>query len=255
MNKLFFSIIILLIVLSACKQPTQGTTKSPDPPRMVQKTEGADTMLYEPGIDALPGLNNEIELVWYKAAFEQDIDFYRIYRSAETSGNANYLSIGVSTSNSGEDTTFIDKNNLGVDTTYYYFVTAVNRDGKESLPSDTVWYKLLPKARPTSPSGVETNQQSIAFTFNIPPNAIPNGYIIRIEHQIGQNLIELTYIDVVEPLVNFGETQISYILDKDVTTIFQNNTEYRWRIDLLSGDKKHSGSESEWLYFSTNWGT
>ncbi len=222
---------------------------------MVQKTDTADVQAVERGIDAVPGINNEIELMWYKAEFGQDIDFYRIYRSNQIGGNANYSSIGVSTANSGEDTTFIDKNNLGVDTTYYYFVTSVNKDGKESLPSDTVWYKLLPKAIPTSPSGVETNDQEINFTFNIPPNAIPNGYIIRIEHQVGQNLIELTYIDVVEPLVNFGETQISYILNRNVRGIFQNNTEYRWRIDLLSGDKKHTGSESEWQYFSTNWGT
>ena len=254
MKKIIYSISVICTVW-ACTPTGTDTGKAPDPPRMVQKTAAADTTLEERGTDAEARAENAIRIMWYKAPSSAGIKTYKIYRSDDPEGQANFRFIGQQEAENSEDTVFVDLDSLSVFTPYYYFITAVNDDNKESLPSDTVWYRLLPKAKPTYPKSVVNAPDSLGFTFNIPADALPNGYIFRVERLIGANFRELVYIYMENPLKgNFGETQFTYTMNKNALTIFEDDVEYRWRIDLLAGDPVHNGSESEWATFSIDWG-
>ncbi|RMH62219.1 MAG: fibronectin type III domain-containing protein [Calditrichaeota bacterium] len=249
--------LLLFIALLAwqCNPVSNDNGKPPEPPRMVQKTAAADTTLEEPGTDAVARAENAIQIMWYREPASAGITRYKIYRSDEPDGKANYRFIGQQEVNNREDTVFVDLDGLTEFTPYYYFITAVNENNQESLPSDTVWYSLLPKANPTYPKGLVTVPDSLGFTFNIPANALPNGYIFRVERLIGANFKELVYLYVENPLKgNFGETQFTYVMNKQELLVFQDDVEYRWRIDLLAGDQLHNGSESDWATFSIDWG-
>ena len=95
------------------------------------------------------------------------------------------------------------------------------------------------------------------FSFNV-NGANPNGFILRIERLIGANRRELTFLYLEEPLSgqNFGKSQITHTLEGNfLQDIFENGVTYRWRIDFVSGDKRHFGSESDWEEFTVTWGS
>ncbi len=253
--RIILFLLPVLGMLGACTPTGTETSKAPDPPKMVQKEAGADTTLGERGIDAEARRENAIRIMWYRQPATQGVVRYKIYRSQDADGLANYRFIGQQEAENNEDTTFVDLDSLSIFTKYFYFITAVNEEGKESLPSDTVWYNLLPKATPGFPKGQVVKPDSLGFTFNVPSDAFPNGYIFRIERLIGANFRELVYLYMENPLQGgFGQTQYTYTMNNKELQIFEDDIEYRWRIDLLAGDPLHNGSESDWATFSIDWG-
>ena len=136
---------------------------------------------------------------------------------------------------------------------YYYYVTAVNEDGQESLPSDTVWYQLIQKANLTEPMGTTfTNPEVINFKWVFTSNPLPHVYILRIEDDFTD---ELVYIDWVEPIPNYDQIFRTHSLTADQLKRFAiNGRPYRWRVDAWEKDPIHYGSESNWGSFTINWG-
>lgn len=85
-----------------------------------------------------------IILIWEKNK-ESDFAFYKIYRSTD--------SIIFSPIYKTYETTFADKG-LDYDTTYYYYITAVDNSGNESSPSTVVKAKPSNLFPPTQPMGL-----------------------------------------------------------------------------------------------------
>ena len=73
---------------------------------------------------------------------------------------------------------------------------------------------------------------------------------MRIEDNISRNLI---LVKSYEPNP-YGDPQQTAILRGDtLLSIFQNGNNYEWRIDILAGDPKENGSESNWKFLPINW--
>jgi len=256
MLKIILFIVCLYFV--SCSPTDSTNNERLNRLEMVAKTLMSDTTLAEDGIDAVPAgaNNNAIQIMWYTHNDVDRLKSFRIYRSTDPQGEVNYNSIATLEilNKFNQDTVYIDQE-LETDRPYYYFVTVIDKDSRESLPSDTVWYTLLPKAEPQSPSGSIDTPDEINYVFRVPSDAIPNGYILRIEREVGANFIELVYLEKVEPFNDFGEQFVTHTLAGDtVRALFADDLTYRWRVDLIAGDALYSGSESDWETFSVNWG-
>ena len=146
---IFFFVIFLLLINCSENDPIKS-----DPPNkvlLVQKEEGFDMLEVERGIDAGPNPNsdvNSIQLVWYEPEDARILAYFKVYRSEDPEGKIYYEQIGT-TENQVDplDTVFTDSTQgLSTYNRYWYYITAVNEDGIESEPSDTVYYRLIDKA-------------------------------------------------------------------------------------------------------------
>jgi hypothetical protein len=255
---LYYFIIIITFVF--CSDPSSAN--KPDPPeslKMIDKILNnsvlADTTLNEPGIDAIPD-NDAILVAWHPYTGSNRIKKFKIYRSSDAQGLKNYNmydDIDIE-NNFSQDTTFLD-NNVTLYQYYYYFVTVVDEDNQESPPSDTLRYQLLDKAIANQPAGnTYVPGDTIEFKFFIPQETFANGYILRIERQIGQSTTELVHIEYVNPRPDFGVTDASRLIMTSIFPVRTVSVEYRWRVDVIAGDILSEGSESNWAFFTVNWG-
>lgn len=251
--------MVIFLLLINC---TENGPIEPDPPNkilMVQKIEGYDMLEVERGIDAGPNPNsdvNSIQLVWYEPEDWRTLAYYKIYRSSDESGQTYYDPIGTTESLVNSlDTVFTDSTQgLVKHNRYWYYVTAINEDGVESKPSDSVYYKLTNKAFELSITNYTSvvNDSNITFSWSVMGEEAPaRGYYLRIEHYITETFHPLVYIK------DFIETEVDPDLPQtfDLSIEAFNNSElngnYRWRIDC-KGDDLFSGSESDWESFTIN---
>jgi len=108
-------------------------------------------------------------LVWQNNR-ESDLSFYKIYRGVDT---INFSCIGQSTEN-----IFADKG-LDYDSTYYYYVTAVDNSGNESEPSVIVSARPENIYPPSQPFGlvVDAHNDPDGIYFNLSWYKNPDGDI------------------------------------------------------------------------------
>ncbi len=242
-----------MLIWFSCTQQETADPETPDTVRMVVKQAGYDTLAAEPGIDAQPnpeGGANLIQLMWYSHPQQQDIDHFNIYRSEDEAGQINYLKHFVKALDQPfiEDTVYYD-DKAQVNQKYYYYVTAVNQDGIESAPSDTVWYQLMEAAILIKPEdNKELKQAPINFTWGV--TEIPHQYILRIEQFISETFHPLVYVKIVDS--NYGTPQTFSPGSAWPIESVSDNGIYRWRIDCIGQDGLHIGSESNWQFFKLN---
>ncbi len=216
--------------------------------RMVEKTDSSDFSASEKGIDAVPNFD-AIKVEWYAPSDSLDIEKYRIYRSADPNGLIEYefLHEIIVTNVFDQTTEYIDQT-AGVDTMYHYYVTSINDDNNEAANSDTASYRLLAKATLSDHSLTNNGIPRITFPFNVSNPFDFNEFILRIEDYNSRELI-MTRSFEPDP---YGEPQQSAILSGDDLLPLQNGNSYEWRIDILSGDPKENGSESNWKLLIIN---
>lgn len=228
----------------------------PDAPLIVEKLAGSDTTQIEQGIDAvaIPALeSNAIQIMWHRHLQITDLKSFLIYKSVAPEGNVNYNRIfEVPVSNIFDpDTVFLDENvNTGQKT--FYYITAVSKDNRESSPSDTVWYTLLPKGVVSNFQLNNSTPPVMTFSFQVPTNAFPNEFILRVEEgSLDETSWSLVLIDIWQ---DFEYGSVSRELSGDyLKIIFKNSRAYRWRIDFTEGDPRFHGSESDWQSIQINW--
>ena len=261
MTKHFFYFFLIIFGFLFCSDPSGKSDFDPPVPlKMVGKlifpdSILRDTTLNESGIDAVPD-EDAISVVWHSYQGINRIKKFKIYRSSDPAGDKNFSfhdEINIE-NNFDQDTTFLD-NDINLESFYHYFVTVVDEDNRESLPSDTVKYFLIEKATPTEPNSISFNPgETILFRFFIPAGTNANGYILRIERQIGLENKELIHIEYVNPRRNIGIQNESREISTNNFQTLLNPVEYRWRVDVIAGDISTEGSESDWAYFTINWG-
>ncbi len=108
-------------------------------------------------------------LVWQNNK-ESDLSFYKIYRGTDS---VSFSFIGQATEN-----IFTDKG-LDYDTTYYYYITAVDNSGNESKPSAIVSAKPVNLYPPDQPFGltVDAHNDPDGIYFNLKWYKNPDGDI------------------------------------------------------------------------------
>ncbi len=259
-------VVLILIGLTgllvvSCDQSTGEKVFQPDPVRLVLRPAGADTLSSEPGIDAVPTAENEInkiQIQWYRHEQVKNLQKFLVYRSDDPEGRKNYQVVGEVPANIiGEvDSIFFDTQDLQYNVRYYYYVTAIGDNGKESLPSDTVSYKLLEKAIKLSLNGNSNvvSQTVMEFEWWIQSGNTPDRYILRIERFVNNDYHPLAYVKVIQS--NYQTPQTFRLEGEVLKTLFPNG-DYRWRIDCVGREdivnQYFEGSESSWQLFKIKW--
>jgi hypothetical protein len=244
-------IIILLTVFYACDTSTGNSSDPPEAPNLIKKDFYADTSQAEDGTDAVPGIEDRVQIGWNSHPEKKELSAFKIYRSEKNDGTYGYDEIyTVSIENPlNQDTVYIDSE-LEKEKTYYYFVKAVNKDGKKSANSDTAHYKLLTKADLLLPndSAVITN---LPVVFKWSYNGVnPDEYILRIEAYYGENYHPIQYVGVHQS--NYSQSAMEVELEEEWMRNAPSNQTFRWRVDAIGTNRTHEGSESVWREFSIN---
>ena len=247
MLRVYFAITIFLFVL-ACSDPGSGELGTPEPVQMVQKMVGSDTLEFERGIDAVADAQNKIQVMWHRHNDPTNLQSFYIYRSEEEDGTRRYFKIGevVQENTQDQDTIYIDSN-LDLDQRYSYYVTAVNLEGTESEPSDTVWYKLMEKAQLNLPQDSEVIR-AVPLKFGWVFSGIePDIYILRVEKYFDESFHPLVCLKEVQS--NY-EGSIELEIDEDWIRDASSFEVFRWRVDCIGDDEVHIGSETSWRLFT-----
>ncbi len=172
---LFFMIFCFI----QCNNATAPEPIRPDPPEMVPKS--LDEAAIETGIDAISdGMG--ILLQW-SLPQKNLIKWIKIYRKSANDNKFLFLS-----SESSIDTFFIDYEvTYGI--LYSYYLIAVNRDNTESLPSDTVFYRLYPK--PNNLNHTDGPKPVFSWHYSFIP---PVGYLLRLENYDSGELVWISTV-------------------------------------------------------------
>jgi len=140
---------------------------------------------------------------------------------------------------------------LELDIKYYYVVSVRDKNGNESLPSDTVSYKLIKKATALdidATSGYTNPTQFIFSALYDDDQTGPGEYAMRIrgEDNLSENGYEIVYrTGIID--VNFEGNIEAFLSGEELNKIFDKGGFYQWRIDLFQGS--NTGSETQWTDF------
>ena len=218
---------VIFISLHCNKKATEPEPTKPNPPEFVLKSlDGAEN---ETGIDAIPD-GNGIALEWYPAD-QNIVEWIKIYKQSQNNPEFSFLA-----SVESQDSMYVDYD-INLETRYYYFLKSVDKTKVESLPSDTVAYKLLPKAGNLS----HTDHPIPTFSWQY-PYLSPVGYLVRLEDNQSAEIIWISSEIQSYELI----TMVVYNFDgRAKLDTLTSGRQYRWRVDVLGSDL-FSGSESGW---------
>ncbi len=258
----FFIVLFTLFIIS-CTQQGPDNSEPPDKVLVVLRQEGADTLEVERGIDAFYDIasdTNGVQLMWYDHPQKKDISYYKIFRSDDPDGLVNYRNIGSRLLNQAgqADTVYLDTQDLQLNVRYYYYITAVNKKDKQSKNSDTLSYKIVEHAIGLTLNGNTTTvtEPAMNFDWRMASGYTPDWYILRVEYVVSEDFHPLVYVDYIKSSYLPQQTEI---LSGDWLKQKFFNGQHRWRIDCIGPNENlsenySSGSESEWKYFTVNWG-
>jgi hypothetical protein len=244
---LIFFLIVFLAFIS-CDNTGEPIVPEPGDVKMVEHYASDDTLAIERGIDAVPE-SDGIYLAWYSLR-DPNISHYNIYRKKESGTFFQHIkSIDLETATAGRDTTYIDGNveaGLELNTYYYYFVTATNKDGQKSSAIDTLRYMLIdkPDLLRSDTLTYDPDVDGLPILFWSFVN-IPDLYILRIEN----NFYQVHYIGIFRSIYNPDYQQTLDLSSiPDLPAFIPGG--YKWRIDSIGPDEDHSGAESDWMFFT-----
>jgi hypothetical protein len=225
----FFLLLTLIFINFNCNKKANPTKEKPGAVTLIPGVE--DTSRIEKGIDAIPD-GDLIRIEWTEG--DASTVFYEVFRGSAPNGAFSKivtLEIPVR---------FFEDQVPAPYVRYYYFIRALNDEGVESDPSDTLSYRLIRKAEGLDPVG--TCGSRPVFRWLDPNHA--NFYIIRVEKMDSGNLVWLSRFQ--SPQFGSEEQLIAYNADHSASQdSLSTGTQYRWRIDIV-GNERNSGSESSW---------
>jgi len=226
---LIYSLAVFILVIYCSKQIDK-------PENLVQApillSSPPDTLVNERGIDAVPE-DDAIRVEWIN---EDRFVKYTLYRKSEDEEDFSLLA------NATENDSFIvDQQDIFINKRYYYYLTARDRDGHWSEPSDTVDYMLVAKAYNLAVSF----QDKLRFHWNV-VEITPDRYILKLFDDKTDSVV---WFSRVSSNYQGTEESVDYNWDgRAVTAQLTSGVKYRWRIDII-GPTAHSGSESNWHKF------
>jgi len=245
--------ILFLIPMIIFSCSPEGENKLPPPAAVEMVVKTTDLGFIERGIDAVPG-SDAIYIEWYLLKDENVIS-YSIHRKNKDNdlSFSKIETINVENNITPFDTTFsfIDINNVDVNTEYYYYVTATNKDGIEGADPDSLTenhYMLLSRV-------VTYDILDTVFVNNLPvlswsyqSDLQTYYYIVRIEELISGRLVWVQQFE--RPAFHtFEELDLGDQVLVPNPPVLERSVWYQWRIDKVGPDALYSGSESDWKSF------
>jgi len=233
MKTIFFSLLLAAICLLACSDNSSGPEVLlpvpkifPNPPDMSEQ---------ERGIDAIEDMDAFI-IEWQP---DEQYEGFELYRRAENEEKYQLVkTIGK------QDSFFVDvvaDSNVQLNMRYYYYIRGFDEKKHKSEPSDTVDYKLLPKAMSLS----ESMAEKLMFHWSVPDFSFES-YVLKL-----YDITAEEYIWIMRVYTSYQGTDESVGFNTDGNAKISQltrNQHYRWRIDVV-GPSPNSGSESNWKYF------
>ncbi|MBC7187691.1 MAG: hypothetical protein H5U38_11720 [Calditrichaeota bacterium] len=190
----------------------------------------------EKGIDAVPEAD-AIQLDWL-APEGEEVAGFRLYRRTGRSGPFLLLK-----SFKAQDSTYVDAAGIEIGTRYFYFMTAVDYSGRESAPSDTVDYMLVPKAFNLHCSAGLTP----VFRWHV--QDYPAQYVLKLFDLSDGSKV---WFSLVPSSYQGQEEVVTYNWDGAAAApALVSGRQYRWRVDVV-GVERNSGSESAWSRFTAS---
>jgi len=178
-----------------------------------------------------------IFLEWHSPA-EDDIAYCDIYRSDDPLKDFETVARVYM-----PDTSFVDTG-VSFHHRFFYYAVAVNEEGRQSVPSDTLFYTLLEKANLLAPKGTIDTVKPV-FSWRDPNLAFT--VILKVIQAATETPVWMAGVDnhggdeTMETVYNFdGSASIPEL---------ERNTAYLWRIDVV-GNQTNSGSETPWTSFT-----
>jgi len=231
---------VFLVLFFSCSLGTGGDIEPPAPPVLLTPEEpGLEERYTGPVPDG-----NWMRLAWV-VGDEDDLARYDIYRRAEGEFVARRVG-ALEVIWAPGDTAVWDDRGVELKVRYRYFLRAVDRVGNESLPSDTVDYRLLPKFIPQSPSG-DIGEHRPLFLFGSPGDPDVAYFRIVVEEMDGRRIWVSIWQDATALFVK-GVGRIRYNFDGEALWDSLRSGEYRWRVDTM-GAEPRTGSKSRWMVF------
>ena len=245
-------IAAVILICCGCGEDTTGEDITPpSPPILVEK--GDESSILESGIDAVPE-GDWIRIEWY-LNIEDDLAGYEIWRVAEDdtgeTGEINdflqIIVLSMEELTSTELLYHIDRDpqiepdpDTGFGRGVYYYICAFDQSGNVSSPSDTTYYKLLPKPINVHFDTTEVYTISCSYPFI---TAGPIYFTIRVIDLSGNSYKWLN-------ISTFYNDPFSIVYNDEPL----ETGDYSLRIDVtpysLDGPGLYSGAESNWHYFS-----
>jgi hypothetical protein len=233
MKTIYFSLLLAAMFLVACSDKSSGPEVLlpapkifPNPPDMSEQ---------EKGIDAVEDMDAFI-IEWQP---DEQYEGIELYRRAEDEEKYRLLKTF-----DQPDSFFIDvvaDTNVQLNVRYYYYIRAFDEKKHKSEPSDTVDYKLLPKAINLS----ESMAGKLVFHWSVPDFSFES-YVLKL-----YDITAEEYIWIIRVYTSYQGTDESVSYNNDGNAKISQltrNQQYRWRIDVV-GPSPNSGSESNWKYF------
>ncbi|MDH7561408.1 MAG: hypothetical protein QHJ34_14435, partial [bacterium] len=204
------------------------------PPAPILLKPPDDLAVVEKGIDAVPEAD-AIQLDWL-APDGEDLAGFRLYRRTGRSGAFLLLK-----SFKAQDSTHVDAAGIEVGTRYFYLMTAVDHFGRESAPSDTVDYQLVPKAFNLHCTA------SLTPVFRWHVQDYPGQYVLKLFDLSDGSKV---WFSLVQSSYTGQEEVVPYNWDGTAAaSALVSGRQYRWRVDVV-GVERNSGSESAWSRFT-----
>jgi len=265
-NKIVILLVFVLTVYSCT--PTESDGIPPDAPVLIDST--LFFSLNETGSGIRPDPNSSGIIIDWNQNPENKVTDYGLYR---TNFNAEGVPYGFKMiskfSNSGV-LSYVDTVNIGIDTLYFYKMTAFNAD-LESGFSNVVNYQLLEKPIINSPNVVIVDTANLKFTWTILGTS--SNFVIKVREAKTRKYVWalLTQPETFdsEQSIPYGKKYIvsgspkqskEFYLPEKLSTINGKN-EYEWKISLTTSFtintsgivsfKNGKGSSSAWTAFKT----
>ena len=174
---------------------------------------------------------------------DDELSRYAVYRRAiDSLGNFQRVALV-----SPPDTSYIDTE-VGLDTTYFYYVRGTNRDGDEGDPSRTDFYRLEGKPLLISPDNFQVFAGTFRWEF---ARYVSQYFILRIERQVATNRYEPHLLRLLEVVANVQPEQVWTAAQAGIGTLPSGT--YRWRVDVRNFRDRfpdnREGAESAWGEF------
>ncbi len=238
----------MFIIFSCAEDTLDNDIVAPAPPEFIQKS--VEFAQIETGIDAVPQ-GNWIYLEWVPNT-EEDLEGYEIWRRFEDDSSQSFTLLEILPLTQifdPQNPQYTDRSPeiapdplTGQERGYYYYLTAYDENGNISIPSDTVYYRLMRK--PVSVS-FNANYDSVqwSYPYNIQYDI---EFVIRLYKEIANTYIWLARY-------SGGQDPYSVKYNFDGSSGLMGAGEYWLRVDVMpqldQGDK-YSGAESQQYNFT-----
>ncbi len=232
-------ILIICTLFFGCgKEEVALDLTPPTTPQFVPRTD--DTVLVEQGIDAVPE-GDFIRVVW-QAVNDEDLAGYRLYRQREDS---TFLPPALIADRTLQDLAglaipfYLDTDTLlapdpltGISHGYYYWVSAYDQSGNESLLSTPTYYQLMPKANLSSPVA-QGDSLLLSWSYSLASIFQVDMFVVRLDSLTGSGWIPFW----LQQHALFDPLQV-------VCPISLAAGNYLYQVDVVGSSADPSGSEA-----------